>query len=98
MADFLQECFNDDGKCNDECSNSSRVHAHMTSAPRGIGGRPISEQKKRGCMDLALTRGGRGSKISIIWLTSFVHRPQDSHDLPHALQVHLGGLGEAALI
>ena len=42
---------------------------------RGRGVWPISDQRKGSCVIL-LTRGGRGSKISKIQLTSFVNGPQ----------------------
>ena len=39
------------------------------------GGWPISDERRRGCVDLVLTRGGRGSKIPKIKLTSYVNGP-----------------------
>ena len=46
--------------------------------PEGEGGGWLnSDQRRGGCVDLVLTRGGRGSKIPKIWLTSFVNGPLD---------------------
>ena len=61
---FFQTFLRAKGRCtNDVCRE------------RGGGGCPISDQRKGGCVDLVLTRGGRGSKIPKFWQTSFVHAP-----------------------
>ena len=66
MTKVRQDLFSTRGRCPNDVSTEGEG-----------GGQPNSDKRKGGCVNLVLTRGGRGSKIPKIQKTSYVNRPID---------------------